>query len=305
MQAAAAASAFARLMKGLPMRTLTLCLLMACAVALSALPARAQATKKVVFVAGPKDHGRPGRHEYGKDLAALKQCLETASNLKGVTAQLYTGQLPPVAELKDAAVVVVESSGDRIAKETHAIFPADATTDHKTYDAATSERLSQFDGLMKQGVGLVVLHYATWVDNDAGRKYFLDWAGGYHEANYSKVLVNPWSVSLAAPSHPVLRGVQPWSYEEEFYIQQRLPEDPRRTALLTASSEAASGGHVVSWAVERAGGGRGFVFTGMDFYRGLGNDNHRRTLANGIAWAAKLDIPSAGVQCGAPGDLPK
>ena len=43
-------------------------------VATSLLPvgAGAQADPtRIVFLAGPKDHGSPGRHEYGKDLRAL------------------------------------------------------------------------------------------------------------------------------------------------------------------------------------------------------------------------------------------
>jgi hypothetical protein len=63
---------------------------------------------------------------------------------------------------------------------------------------------------------------------------------------------------------------------------------------------------VVSWAVERQGGGRGFTFTGMDFYKNLWNEQHRRILANGIVWAAKMDVPSGGVACAAPeGTLPQ
>ena len=34
---------------------------------------------RIVFVAGPKDHGGPGAHEYEKDLAALKACLDSSN----------------------------------------------------------------------------------------------------------------------------------------------------------------------------------------------------------------------------------
>ena len=33
-----------------------------------AAPAQAQAPKKIVFLAGPKEHGAPGRHEYRPSL---------------------------------------------------------------------------------------------------------------------------------------------------------------------------------------------------------------------------------------------
>ena len=46
--------------------------------------ARAQPIKKIVFWAGPKEHGAPGRHEYERDLTELAWQLEHASNLRGV-----------------------------------------------------------------------------------------------------------------------------------------------------------------------------------------------------------------------------
>ncbi len=281
------------------------CLLAVAVVSSLFFVARADDAKKIVFVAGPKDHGRPGRHEYSKDLAALKSCLDNATNLKGVATVMYTGQVPAMSEVKDAAVVIVESSGDRIEKETHAIFPADAKTDHQGYDAATSERLQQFDGLMKKGAGLVVLHYATWVDNATGRKYFLDWVGGYHEKDYSKVLVNKWSVAPTDTKHPVLNGIQPWTYEDEFYISEYLPWDERRTPLLTAKLAATGGeAHTVAWAVQREGGGRGFVMTGVDYHKNMWHDQHRRVLANGIVWAAGMEVPASGVSCAPPAPEP-
>ena len=56
--------------------------------------AYAEGDKKIVFVAGPKDHGVPGRHEYVKDLQALKYCLDNSSNLSGLTTQMHTGMVP-------------------------------------------------------------------------------------------------------------------------------------------------------------------------------------------------------------------
>ena len=264
-------------------------------------PAARQATR-IVFVAGPKDHGRAGRHEYERDLKALKACLEQASNVKGVTAEIHTGQVPDAATLQGAAAIVVESSGDRTPGETHAIFPQADKTDGKTYDAATMTRLNAFDALMKKGVGLVGIHYSTWVNNETGRKFWLDWLGGVADYGQddSKVRVTDWNVTLAMPSHPVLRGVSPWTYREEYYLDELMPPDPRRTSLLSVAPTDGARGGVIAWAVERAGGGRGVVTTGMDFHENLRNDDHRRFLANAILWAAKVDVPAGGVACPAP-----
>ena len=60
------------------MKTLAVCGLLA-AFGVSSLPAQPAATpdqKTIIFVAGPKDHGRVDRHEYQKDLAVLKYCVD-------------------------------------------------------------------------------------------------------------------------------------------------------------------------------------------------------------------------------------
>jgi hypothetical protein len=264
-------------------------------------PAAQQATR-IVFVAGPKDHGRPGRHEYERDLQALKTCLEQASNVKGITGEIHTGQVPDAAQLQGAAAIVVESSGDRTPGETHAIFPQADKTDGKTYDAATMARLNAFDGLMKKGVGLVGIHYATWVNNETGRRFWLDWLGGVAEYGQddSKVRVTTWNVTLASPKHPILRGLSPWSYREEYYLDEATRPDPRRTPLLSVAPTDGGPGGVVAWAVERQGGGRGVATTGMDFHENLRNEQHRRFLANAILWAARVEVPQGGVVCAPP-----
>ena len=272
----------------------------------AAEPAAQQSTR-IVFVAGPKDHGRPGRHEYERDLQALKTCLEQASNVKGITAEIHTGQVPPSARLAGAAAIVVESSGDRTPGETHAIFPQADKTDGKTYDPATMARLNEFDALMKKGVGLVGIHYATWVNNETGRRFWLDWLGGVaaYGQDDSNVRVTTWNVTLPSPSHPIVRGIAPWSYREEYYLNELMPPDPRRTPLLSVAPTDGGPGGVVAWAVERPGGGRGVVTTGMDFHDNLKNEPHRRFLANAILWAAKVDVPAGGVACGGPAVAPR
>src|SRR5262249_36327769 len=69
-------------------------------------------TKKIIFLAGPKDHGRPGRHEYEKDLRALAKSLEESPNLKGIETKVFVGKAPrDLSEFQDAAAIVIESSG--------------------------------------------------------------------------------------------------------------------------------------------------------------------------------------------------
>ena len=260
-------------------------------------PAYGQA-KKIVFLAAPKDHGVPGRHEYEKDLRVLAYCLEHSSNLKDITTKVYVGKAPGIDELKDAAAIVVESDGDRSANEHHPLFPANATTDHGKYSPEAAAFLKDFDELMKKGVGLVVFHYATEIDNETARQYYTDWVGGYYasEPGVRNNPVDQWSIALQNEGHPILRGVHPWSYKEEIFTKFQLHEGPQLTPLIIATPAAANfGPRIVSWAYQRKEGGRGFVMGGMDMHANLLLEDNRRLLLNGIVWAARIEVPVGGV----------
>ena len=92
---------------------------------LGSLPASAFAqSKKILFLAGPRDHGAPGRHEYERDLKTLAQSFDKAGNLSGVTTQLIVGKLPrDLAVLDGVAAIVIDSSSDRAENEIHPLFP--------------------------------------------------------------------------------------------------------------------------------------------------------------------------------------
>jgi type 1 glutamine amidotransferase len=256
-----------------------------------------QAAKRIVFLAGQKDHGFPGRHEYEKDLRLLAWCLEHSPNLKGISAQVYVGKAPGVKELEGAAAIVIESSSDRDAREHHPLFPQDPSTDHHSYDAETAAYLRDVDKLMKGGTGAVVFHYATWAENWSARQYWMNWLGGLWVQGGSTNPTDQWSIALKNPDHPVLRGVKPWSYRDEIFCRFFLPEDKRRTDLLAATpSRAAIGPQVAAWAFQRDDGHRGFTVGGVDFHENMKLEDYRRFLLNGIVWAAGMEVPAGGVE---------
>src|SRR4051812_202804 len=76
--------------------------------------------KKIVFLAGPKDHGAVGRHEYEKDLKELAWSLENAKNLSGIETRVLVGKAPrDLSVLEDAAAIVIDGSGDWQKNETN------------------------------------------------------------------------------------------------------------------------------------------------------------------------------------------
>jgi hypothetical protein len=261
-------------------------------------------SRKILFLAGPKDHGAPGRHEYERDLRTLAQSFDNASNLDGVTTQVIVGKTPrDLALFKDVAAIVIESSSDRADNEVHPLFPQDPATNHRSYDAETTAYLKSLDELIRQNrIGIVLIHYASWAENPRAREYYLNWTGGLFVQVGSKNPVDDWQMKPLS-RHPILRGIKPWKYRDEVFCRFLLPNDRRRTDLLLATPTADKfniGPQVAAFAYQRDDGGRGFVFGGLDFRDNLALDNYRRFLMNGIAWAANLEIPRAGIQSPTP-----
>jgi len=283
-----------------------LCITLAAFALTGSFSTAAQAeSKKILFLAGPRDHGMSGRHEYERDLKTLAESLERASNLNGVTTQLIVGRVPTdLAPLQDVAAIVIDSSSDRAEKETHPLFPPDPSTDHHGYDPETTAYLKSLDELIAQKkIGIVILHYALWAENWRAREYYMKWIGGLWVQIGSKNPVDQWQMSLENKKHPILRGVKPWTYRDEIFCRFFLPDDAHRTNLIVATPQedkAHIGPQIASWAYERDDGVRSFVYGGQDFRDNLALDDYRRFLLNGIAWAAHIEIPHEGIQSPTP-----
>lgn len=263
-------------------------------VAAAALPVSA-ADKKIVFIAGPPSHG-PGEHEHRAGCLLLKDCLD---KVPGVTSVVYSNGWPADAKAFDgASAIVVYSDGSG----GHPLLKED--------------RLKTIGALMDSGVGLACLHYAVEPTIEKGQKEFLDWFGGAFEINWS---VNPhWAADFKSlPDHPITRGVQPFKINDEWYFHMRFRDSMKDvTPILMAvppesTTKRNDGPHegnpvvrdlvargepqIVAWAAERAGGGRGFGFTGGHFHRTWGDENFRKVVLNAILWTAKVEVPKDGV----------
>jgi hypothetical protein len=201
----------------------------------------------------------------------------------GVVSEVYSNGWPqdPATAFAGAATIVIYSDGG----EGHPFL--------------RDSRLKTVGALMKKGVGLVVFHYANQIANETARQYFLDWLGAYWKEGVSTNPMDEWSMTVApqAESHPILRGVKPWTYREEIFCRFFLPENAARTPLLigTPAKNTAVGPQVASFAYQRKEGGRGFVMGGLDFNGNMLIEDNRRFLLNGIVWAAGMEVPAGGV----------
>jgi len=250
-----------------------------------------------VRVAGKPSHGK-GEHEFRAGALLLEKCLD-ASGLPIVTA-VYGGGWPADPTAFDNADAV--------------FFFADGGAGHPVLK---SNRLAQIDALAKRGTGIACLHYAVEVPKEKGGPEFLDWMGGYFEANWS---VNPhWKLEQAelASGHPIVRGVKPFETQDEWYYHMRFREPAAGvTPILTAvppdstrdkpdgthsnnpTVRAAKGKGVreaLAWAYERPGGGRGFGCTGSHYHGNWADDNYRRMILNALVWTSGLEVPAEGV----------
>ncbi len=268
----------------------------------NSLPAQ---TKKIVFVAGPKDHGAPGRHEYEKDLRVMAYALEHSSNMKGVSTEVIVGQVPrDLSKIKDAAVIVMESSSDRLQNETQSLFIT--KTDGKTYPPEEMAFLKGFDDLVQKGMGLVIIHYATWIDNATGHEMLQRWFGGVRQNGLSTNPVDDWAMAPApgAEKHPILQGVQPFKYREEVFCKFFFPPDVKTIPLIIGTpTRSTIGPQVAAWAYERPGGGRSVTIGGMDWHTNLQIEDNRRYMLNSVVWAAGMQVPTGGIQSTIPADM--
>lgn len=253
------------------------------------------ADKKIVFVAGKVSHG-PGDHEFRAGCLLLAKCLE---GVKGVQTEVVTNGWPQDEAVFDGADAI--------------IFYMDGGANHPV---TQGDHLAKLDAYMKAGVGLGLMHYAVEPTVPNGQKEFIRWVGGAFETNWS---VNPhWTADFQTlPKHPVTRGVHPFESNDEWYFHMRFAEPAKKLTPLLAAvppaetmnrgdgphqgnpavREAVTKGEpqTVAWAYERAGGGRGFGFTGGHRHTNWADDNVRKFVLNAALWLAHKDVPKDGV----------
>ena len=264
------------------------------------------ADKRIVLIAGKPSHP-PGMHEFRAGSLLLQKALAA---VPGVKVDVYTNGWPttmvdgkPVddsAALNGADAILIYADGGR------------------SHPAIQGNRIAVLDALAAKGVGLGFAHYGVEVPAGVPGDAMHRWTGGFYETNYS---VNPmWSPDFSRfPTHPVTRGVRPFSNHDEWYFNMRWTPDAgargRITHLLVAtpSDDVRDGPYVsprgpyphivadsgraetMMWVMERPDGGRSFGFTGGHTHANWGDPNQRRIVLNALLWIAKIDVPAAGV----------
>ena len=233
---------------------------------------------RILFIGGADSHG-PGEHAHKAGAMLLKQWVDSSEDFRGATTALYLDRLPDtLAELDDASAVVLMWEG----------------WERHLFQAKNVAVMNKFSQLMQRGVGLLCLHAATAVGDDA-EKECLSWSGGNKKRNYSiHPMADDLELSIAAPDHPICRGVKPIKFaREEFYRRVLFDESSGKVTPILKASPAVGkpDDQVVAWAFERRDGGRTFCCTGPHFHESFQNADFRRLLINAILWIAGKGDP--------------
>ncbi len=263
-------------------------------VVLLACQSSAEEKAKIVFLSGTPSHGRM-YHEHRAGNMILAEALERSGLPVDSYVVPHYGYPKDEKILQDAATVVIFCTGHR----GHMLRP----------------HLEEFDGLMKEGTGVVMIHWATEAEKGKMGRKFLEWMGGFCDLDWS---VNPhWKPSFdELPKHPICNGVKPFSVHDEWYYHMRFVEDKKGLTSILADlppaetlrrpdglrsgnpavrkSVAEGKKQTVAWAYQRPDGGRGFGFTGAHNHASWRNDNFRKIVLNAILWTAKVEVPENG-----------
>ena len=169
--------------------------------------------KHVLLLAGRRSHGF-GAHDHTAGCALLAKLLNDSG-------------LPITAEMHS-----LEQDGwptpEKLAAADSIVIYADGGGGHPF-----NSHIDELKKLTDKGTGIVCIHYGVETVTGPPGDAFLDWTGGFFEANYS---VNPhWTANYKEfPVHPVTSGVQPFEINDEWYYHMRFREGMEGvTPLLT------------------------------------------------------------------------
>jgi type 1 glutamine amidotransferase len=238
-----------------------------------AIPGQNPGGMHIYLRAGLKTHGE-GLHDYPQFLADWSKLLTTQYGAV-VDGSLHAPKAP---ELEHVDVVVM--------------YKGDA-------GYMTKDEQADLEGFVRRGGGLVFFH-DTLCGPDPG--YVAALVGGaklHGETNFTLEADVPYTI--AAPDHPIMQGVAPFTIRDEAFFLITWATSPRIQPLLTtviAATRTARmhAGEVVPqmWVYEhtlpRGKPARAFVWMQGHFYKNFTDARIEPILVRGIAWAGHRPV---------------
>ncbi len=242
-------------------------------------------TRILLLASGPSS--KPMAHEYFAGCALLMDWLKQQPGVWPVMAREW----PKNEKLVESAKCIIYY-GDGGGKQPF-IEPA---------------RWAKLSKVINNGAGFVLLHQAVDFPKGPDGEQIKGWLGGVFQSGMG--CRGHWDMDLKTiGNHPVLNGVKPfaapgdgWLYNLSFaekgqgfspLIVGQVPDKSRTSA---DAKQHIGRDEVIAWAHQRAGGGRGFGFTGADLHKSWGYESQRKLVVNGILWSAGLEVPKDGAK---------
>lgn len=247
--------------------TASTCILVLLQLMAAAEPARAGA--HVLLLGKQPDHPR-GTHMYLHTCDILAKCLHQTD---GVTTAVSDGWPQDERLLQDVATIVVYASP-----------AAEMLLD--------GPHRKDVDALMRQGVGLVTIHWASAVHQDNLARLgdrWMSYLGGTWVSNVG-LSVGESRLRQLDPDHPVCRGWSEYELHDEYYLNPIITDTAQPLLQVTTDGQDV----VVGWAYERPDGGRAYGTTLGHFYRNFQQTAFRRAIVNAILWTARVGVPQQG-----------
>ncbi len=232
---------------------------------------RADGAVKVLFIGKQPDHPF-ATHMYLHTGGMLAECLKLSGKIETVVSDGWPKDAETLAGVQTIVLYMTPA----------AEFLLDGP--HR----------AEFEKLMKRGVGLVTLHWASSVHQQNLKRLGPTWMSYLGGTWVSNVGLHTGKSPLRqlAPDHPISRGWEEYEIHDEYYLNPTIGEQTTPILEVMAADKPV----VVGWAFERENGGRAFGTTLGHYYRNFQQEPFRRMIVNGILWSAKVDVPQDGAK---------
>ena len=228
----------------------------------------AQAKTKVLLIGKRPDHPF-GTHMYLHTSEVLAKCLALSEDVETVVSDGW----PKDAQVLEGVSTIV-------------IYTTPAA--EFLLDAPHRDQVAE---LMKRGVGMVTIHWASSVHQPNLQRLgpvWMSYVGGTWVSNVG-LHTGKSPLRQLQPEHPICRGWSSYELHDEYYLN---PTVGKATPLLQVMANDQP--VVVGWSYERPGGGRAFCTTLGHFYRNFQREPFRRMIVNAILWTANREVPEGG-----------
>lgn len=241
-----------------------------CMVLLATGPCFAQDKKtRILFIGKDPDHAY-GTHMYMHTCGMLARCVELTGGIETAVSNGWPKDEKALDGVK-AIVLYSNPAAEFLLEGPHR---------------------GQVDEMMKKGVGLVTIHWASSVKKDNLERLgptWLSYLGGTWVSNVG-LSGGKSTLKQLLPDHTICRGWKEFELDDEYYMNPTIKD----AKPLLQVTERKGKDVVVGWVYERAGGGRSYGTTLGHFYSNFQREPFRRMITNGILWSAHVDVPKDG-----------